>query len=373
MWLAARGCSLRRALSFSFAATCSLLCVATHAARADDTARIVLLSVPGNFPNAESVRTTLAEDLARVEVAVDIIQRVSLPASDSEWTTLAREQATERPGTLALFGWRCVPPDPCELFVSEVRGGAVALIPVKPIADAPSTDEQSVLAFALAATAREAVWGGLLLEMNRLVDEGARPETSPPSGQRLPEPHQGPVETGGLARAHRPWLWFEGGYHGEYPHPQGRSEHGPFFGLAFSPGKNIVPVLRVGWLGITEGDGTNGAIEAYSFPFELELRVAFPIGPAMFSLAPIVRLDLIVATANPEGPRKESSSVDTDLHVGGMTTWHTPLPGGRLEALVGVGVLATIIGNDLDIDGETMIPASKLRIVWSAGVAWSPL
>jgi len=373
MRLAARGCSYRQALPFSLAAIFAVLCV-PHEARGNDTARIVLLSVPDLIPNADSVRAIVSEDLARVEVAVDVVQRISLPSSDAEWTVLAREQATERVGTLALFGWNCAPLQPCDLCVVEARGGAVTHIPIKPLDGSPADiDGKNALAFALAATAREAVWGGLLLEMSRLVDEGAHPEAPPPAGQRLPEPHQGPVETGGLARAHRPWLWLEGGYHGEYPHPQVRTEHGPFVGLAFSPGKNIVPVLRVGWLGIAQGDGTNGDVRAYAFPIELELRVAFPIGPAMFSLAPVARLDLVVATANPEGPRKESTSFETDFHVGGMTTWHTPLPGGAVEALVGVGVLATIIGNDLDIGNETMIPASKLRIVWSAGLAWSPL
>jgi hypothetical protein len=366
----ALGSGPHRALWLSFNV---MVCALVHGggARGDDAARAVLLSVPGNTPSAEAVKIPLAEHVARVEVAVDIVKREALPASDAEWKALAREQAAAMPGTLAVFGWRCEG-GACDLFVAEARTAAVARIPVEP-ADRAQAENEERLAFALAATAREALWGGLLLEMNRLADEGAHPKPPPPSGQRLPEPYSGSVEAGGLARAHRPWLWFEGGYHGEYPHPQGRTLHGPFLGIALSPGKNIVPVVRAGWLGMARGDGANGVVDAYCFPIELELRVAFPVGPAMFSIAPVGRVDLVVANANPVGPRGESTSVGTDLQVGGMTTWHTPLPGGALQALVGVGVLATIIGNDLEIDGEVEVPASKLRIVWSAGLAWSPL
>ena len=365
----ALGCRARRGFWLSFVATSAVL-TAAGAVHADDTARAVLLSVPGTSPSGEAVRAPLAAHLARVEVSVEILEREALPATDAEWKAVAREQAAQMPGTLAVFGWRC-DGGACELTVVETRSDSIARIPVAPADLSPNAEERT--AFAIAATAREAIWGGLLLEMNRLAEEGAAPEAPPPSGQRLPTPYASSVETGGLARAHRPWFWFEGGYHGEYPHPQGRTLHGPFLGVALSPGKNIVPVVRVGWLGMAHGDGAGGDVDAYCFPFELELRVAFPIGPAMFSVGPVGRVDVVIANANPDGPRGESTSVETDLHVGGMTTWHTPLPGDELEVLVGVGVLATIIGNDLSLDGETEIPASKLRIVWSAGLSWSPL
>ena len=135
----------------------------------------------------------------------------------------------------------------------------------------------------------------------------------------------------------------------------------------------MVPVLRVGWLGMDTADVETGSISAYRFALELELRIAFPVGPALFSIAPVGRVDLAVASANPSGPRGETTSVGAELYVGGMTTWHLPLPGGEVEALVGVGVLATILGRAFDVDGVEAIPETQLRVVWSAGIAWSPL
>jgi hypothetical protein len=365
----APGCRVRRGLLLVLAALGPTL-VATGSAHADDTSRVVLITTPQTAPDGEAVRAILAAHLSRVEVDVDVAVRESMPSSEREWTLAAKDEAADRPGTLAVFGWRCEA-DACDLFAAETRSGGVARIPVRPIEhdDGEDTD----LAFAIAATVREAVWGGLLLEMNRLAEEGARPDSPPPSGERMPEPYKGSFEAGGLARAHRPWFWLEGSYHGECPYPRGDILHGPAIGFALSPGKNVVPVLRVGWLGMEIADNERGAVSAYRFPFELELRVAFPVGPAMFSIAPIGRVDLVVATADPAGPRSESTTVDAALHVGGMTTWHMPLPGGKVEALVAVGVLATIIGQDLEIDGVGAVPSAKLRVVWSAGVSWSPL
>lgn len=351
-------------------AAAAILARGAGARAADDTARVVLLSVPDVAPGAEAVRPTLALHLERVEVAVEVAQRPAAPTTDAEWSALAGELAAQAPGTLALFGWSCGGSS-CDLVVAEPRGGAVAHVPVRPAG--PEAGDEGRLAFALAATAREAVWGGLLLEMGRLPDEGARPTEPPPSGQRLPAPHGGGVDAGGLARARRPWLWLEGGYHGEYSHPRGGTLHGPFVALALSPGRNVVPVVRAGWLGIAVDEGPGGVARSHAFPVELELRVAFPIGPAMFSIAPVGRVDLVAATADPEGEGGPSTSLEVDLHVGGATTWHLPLPGGRVEALVGMGALATIIGNAVEAADGVGVPASKLRVVWSAGVSWSPL
>jgi len=365
----APGCRACRTLILVVAALGATSTCAANA-RADDTARIVLLTAPATAPDGKAVQRILAADLSRVEVEVEVSARESLPVSEGEWTAEGRVVAAERPGTLAVFGWRCEA-SVCDLFAVETRSGGVARIPVKP--DEHDGGKGEELAFAIAATVREAVWGGLLLEMNRLAEEGARPEAPPASGERMPVPYKGSFDAGGLARAHRPWFWLEGGYHGEYPHPRGDVLHGPALGFALSPGKNVVPVLRVGWLGMELADNERGSVSAYRFPLELEIRIAIPVGPAMFSIGPVGRVDLVVATENPSGPRGESTSVDADIHVGGMTTWHMPLPGGEVEAVVGVGILAAIIGHELEIDGVGATPEAKLRVVWSAGVSWSPL
>lgn len=369
MRLDAPGCRACRALLVMLSAVGWTLCAA-ETAKADDSARIVLVVAPESAPDGDAVRSILAEHLSRVEVAVEIAARDALPGTEREWAAAARELAAGRPGTLAVFGWSCEA-TACDLFAVETRSGGFARVPVKPVEQDDGVDVD--VAFAIAATVREAVWGGLLLEMNRLAEEGARPAAPPPSGERMPEPYKGSFDAGGLARAHRPWFWLEGGYRGEYPYPRGDVLHGPALGFALSPGKNVVPVLCVGWLGMELADNESGSASAHRFPLELELRIAFPVGPAMFSIAPVGRVDLVVATENPAGPRGESTSVDVELHVGGMTTWHMPLPGGEVEALVGVGVLAGIIGRDLEIDETRATPAAALRVVWSAGVSWSPL
>jgi hypothetical protein len=362
--------SFARAAALALAALGAAL-TGAGAARADATARIVLVATADAAPGAAAVRAILADEVARIEVAVDVAERGSLPSDAAEWEALAREQAAEAPGTLAIFGWRCASDRACELFVAEARGGGVARIRVEPAK--AKTGAGAEPAFAIAATVREAIWGGLLPELSRLAAEGGNPRPAPPSEERLPQPYEGPIDAGGLARTQRPWFWLEGGYRGDYAHPGGDVLHGVGVAFALSPGKNVVPVVRVGWLGVDRAETAAGAASSHRFPIELEIRVAFPIGPAMFSLGPVGRVDLIAATADPAGAPGEDRSFEVDLDVGGVTTWHLPLPGGKVDALVAVGALATIVGSDVRIGDTAMLRPATVRIAWAAGVSWSPL
>jgi hypothetical protein len=252
--------------------------------------------------------------------------------------------------------------------VVGARSGALAEIPVVP--DEQQEEAGSGRAFALAATSREVIVGSLLPELGRLAVEGQDPSPPPPTGDRVPQAYS--PEAGPEAGGPRPWLWIEGGYFGEHPYPQGQTLHGPWVGLALAAQRTVVPALSFGWLGLQRVSNEAGTVRSHRLPIALELRIAVPVGPATFSIAPIGRLDLVFATADPVGPRGASSQIELELHVGGRTAWNLPLPGG-VEAVIGAGILGTLIGHEYAVDGRRAIPESTLRFGWWVGVAWSPL
>jgi hypothetical protein len=348
------------------AALLTALTCGVRTAWADEAApRVVLLSVPGQDPSAEQVADHLGEQLGSVGVRVDITTAEEVPTLSARWADLAREAAS-RPGTLALIGWVCRS-ESCALTVAEPRSGAVAEIPVDPFEGSEHADD---LAFAIAATSREAIVGSLLPELGRLTVEGEDPSPPPSTGDRVPQAYQ--PEAVPDARGLRPWLWFEGGYNGEHPYPQGQPLHGPWFGLAFEARRWIVPALAFGWLGLQRVTNQAGEVRSHRIPIAVELRIAVPVGPATFSVAPVGRLDVVFASADPAGPDAGSSRVEVELHVGGRTCWNLPLPGG-VEAILGAGILGTLLGHDYSVDGRQAIAESRLRFGWWVGVAWSPI
>ncbi|MBW2278212.1 MAG: hypothetical protein JRF63_12010 [Deltaproteobacteria bacterium] len=212
--------------------------------------------------------------------------------------------------------------------------------------------------------------GSLLLELGRLTAEGENPSPPPPTGDRVPKAYH--PESGPDARGVRPWLWIEGGYFGEHPYPQGRPLHGPWVGLAMEARRSVVPALSFGWLGLQKVSTEAGEVRSHRTPILIELRIAIPVGPSTFSVAPVGRLDVVFANADPVGPRGESSEVELELHVGGRTCWNLPLPGG-VEAIIGAGILGTLLGHDYSVGGRRAIAESTLRFGWWVGVAWSPI
>lgn len=326
--------------------------------------RVVLLEEPEQRPPAEEVRSILAEQLDPLDVSVELKQVEQRPASGDELEELALEAGSERPGTLALIAWSCGG-DGCTLRVVDARSGARSAIPVEP--GKASGDD---LSFALASTAREAIIGSLVPELGRLAAEGERPTPPPPTGERMPQPYA--PDDGSGVPGPRPWLWLEGGYHGEHPYPQPRPLHGAWIGLAMAVSRTVIPVVGVGWFGVQEGVDELGVVRYHGIPIELGLRIAFAVGPATFALAPVGRLDVLFVTVDPAGPRGSETQVELELHLGAKTTWNLPLPGG-IEALLGAGILGTARGRDYEVQGTVAIPASTLRFGWWVGVAWSPL
>jgi hypothetical protein len=80
----------------------------------------------------------------------------------------------------------------------------------------------------------------------------------------------------------------------------------------------------------------------------------------------------VFARAEPIGPGGDERDVAPELHVGGAVGWRLPLPGG-LAALLGLGALGTVMGQPYEVGSAVALEASRLRVVWTAGVAWSPV
>ena len=88
---------------------------------------------------------------------------------------------------------------------------------------------------------------------------------------------------------------------------------------------------------------------------------------------PAGRLDVVFASTRPTlAVENDERAVDPELHLGGIASWHLPMPAG-LEAVISAGVYGTIVSHAYTIESEVALPASRLRLSWSAGIAWSPL
>lgn len=348
-----------------------MLVLVCRGAYCAEEARIVLIVIPTEEPAPDRVQEILQEHLKEVQVRVDVTEREALPDTPGDWIEAGANQAEKEPGTLAIFGWRCKEKAGCTLYMVDTGSGSFAAIPVQP--DHVEDNDSDRIALALAATARESIWGAMFLVMRRLTEEGKNPKVPTPRQLREPGPYIGEGDSAGKVKEKRPWMWLEWGYHGEYPHPTGQSLHGPWIGAALSPGKNLVPFLQVGWLGLQSGQNEQGLVRTHRFPVSLALRIYIPIGPAMLSIAPVGRVDFVVVKSDPVGPRGESTGMEIEVHAGAATTWHLPLPSGKVEAVIGMGALATVLGHDYEVDGHSAVVASGVRFIWMVGMAWSPL
>jgi hypothetical protein len=331
---------------------------ASAVAADEDGVRILLVDASDVTPSGGSVQRLLEEQLASYRVRVELVEHEAVPETAAGWTGLARSAGRE-PGTLGVVGWRCGKRR-CRLFVVETRSEALVELAV------PRGQDDERAALALAGVIREVVLGTLIPELFRLAEE-AREPTQPPDAD-------GEAQAGvGDGAAGRPWLWLEVGYHGEYPYPGDRALHGPWVGLSAEASEHLAPRLTVGWLGIQRSSEDPGEVITHRLPIALGLQLAFAAGRATFSMMPAVRLDLVFSETDPVNPAVDGSeSVDPELHVGGVFGWRLPLPASFM-AVIGAGLYGTVLGRRYQIDSTTVMPRSKLRIVWIAGIAWSPL
>ncbi len=327
--------------------------------------RITILSHPDSHPPALSVIDILGEHLSDLDIGIDPWEVETLPTNQEAWLAEAGNAAKEAPGTIALFGYICTDTT-CSLLAIEPRGRVIMELPIK-----IPEDEDTTTAFAIAATFRETLIGPLFPELKRLVYEGEHPSPPPPSPDSVwfvPPLEQ---ERKRVEEQSRPWLWLEGGYNGDHSHPDGFPIHGPWVGVVLEPRKEVGVTLSFDWLGIHEGNVPTGTISTHRFTSSLGLRVSFPLGPARIAITPMGRLDVVFVETDPfEEPEKNKTEVD--IQAGGIVTWHLPLK-RHLEAVIGAGVLATALSRDHKIDDANAIPASTLRLIWLAGISWSPL
>ncbi|MCP4606618.1 MAG: hypothetical protein GY847_39930 [Proteobacteria bacterium] len=343
-------------------------------AHAEGQPRVVIISAPGVKPAVNEVIDILAEHLSELDIMVEPWEADTHPEDKGEWLNAASQAATAVPGTVACFGYQCNEKT-CWMFVIEPRNKALVELPVQ----VPKHRDLTV-AFALAATARETLLGPLFPELERLVRHGENPGPPPPSPDSIWLRPPLEEERKHITEPNRPWLWVEGGYHGDYPYPKGHPKshpiNGPWAGIAIEPRKSLGAALSVGWLGIQEGRVGSGTVETNRLTTALALRIIFALGPAHITIAPVGRLDVRFVKIDPfESKAKHRSEVE--IHAGGLSTWHLPLT-TRLEAVVGAGVLASLLNKDYTIDSqdqenEKAISASVLRLIWLAGVSWSPL
>jgi hypothetical protein len=223
----------------------------------------------------------------------------------------------------------------------------------------------------IAATAREALLGTVLPELERLssVGDGSGAGSSPADSPWLSRVRG--VDEDVAARPAGPIFHLEGGYQGDHALPDGQPLHGPWLGVTLTPTPMLRPALSVGWLGLGRGEIEAGEVVSHRLTASLSLRLVFTMGLASVSLAPVGRLDVVFSEADPTAAHEPTESgTELELHAGGTTTWRLPLPARDLDAVVGVGVLASLLSSDVEVDGETAVRASSLRITWHVGVCW---
>jgi hypothetical protein len=335
---------------------------------ADVLPRIVLLYTSKTQPPVEEVKQILVEHFEELDmtVALSVREIERLPRTRREWY-LNADKASSAPGTLAVFGYRCERRH-CRLYIVVSHKRSFVEIPVRP-------RQKSDQNLSVASTIREALLGPLMPELDRLVKEGRKPKkpVSPDKAWARP-PYEKERRASAVQR--RPWLWLEGGYHGDHPHPKGQPIHGPWMGVEMEPTPIAGVSVSLGWLGVRRAEAEGGQIRIHRLTPAVAVRLIVPVGPARLALAPVARLDAAFYQFDHVG-QDDTRETRFELQVGGMATWHLPMI-PRLCAVVGAGVLVSVINEQAEVVGsagqtETAIPASVVRLAWTIGIAWSPI
>jgi hypothetical protein len=133
--------------------------------------------------------------------------------------------------------------------------------------------------------------------------------------------------------------------------------------------------LSIGWLGFQEATDFPGTVRTHRLPVLFLVSFNFPVGPATISIAPVLRFDTVFVETTPTGS-SQTNSAELEIQLGATAVWHLPII-KELEALIGVGLLGSVLSRDYGIDSpgsayDDMIPASAIRLLWIVGVAWGP-
>jgi hypothetical protein len=313
----------------------------------------------------------LGEQLVSLGVVVEAFDVDVFPAGPDQWVDAATTAGNMKPGMLALFGYTCTDAV-CRLFVVEHRRKTQLEVPVKIRGEKTSSEKVRVLA----ATIQEAVLGPLFPELKRLSLVGGDLPSFSSSTENIwwQLPAEDPKRA--LAETPRPNLWIDGGYHGETAFHRGGTTGGLWVGAQYEPRKRIGVGLSIGWLGMQEATAPVGTLKTHRLTTLMSASFSFPIGPAHIAVVPAIRFDTVFVQTDPTGG-VVTSNAELEIQLGAMTVWHLPII-ESLEAIVGVGLFASVLSHDYGIDSagsayDDMIPASVMRLFWIVGVAWSPL
>jgi hypothetical protein len=351
-----------------------LIAMNVRGAAGSDVPRLVILhghEMATDF--MREVKQRLESQLIGLGLKTIVVLRKTsnIPKDDGDWEAAVHSVKIPR-GTVAVVGLQCNP-NQCRLTVMPPRGDFLAKVTVE-----KSEKDRETRITAVVSTLRETVLGPLLPELGRLDQEGQTP-TPPPllsdDAVLLKSPFES--ERSETQPTFRPWLWLSAGYHGDHPHPGGYPLHGPFIGVDVTPTNLLGAGISVGWLGIRREEVLAIEASVHRIDLSLALRLLFSLGPAKVSISAIGRFDIAFVHIDAANEQADEKDRRFELQTGGLTMWHLPLP-KRLNAWVGAGVLVSLISKSVEVDvgreaDETVMDASTVRLIWCAGVAFSPL
>lgn len=332
--------------------------------------RVVIFHLAGSEPNLDVIVPLLEDQLttAGMDLALAGIERADFPSTESEWSMEVRKVAADARSVAAL-AYACEA-EHCTVRLIQIRSNAMVVLSYARPKDAEA------LRAATAATLREIILGPLAGELRRLAEEAAEPSVPDNAETVL---LQSPFESNRREPEEKeaPWLWLEAAYQGDYPHPAGRLMNGVSLGVDLEPATMLGFALHIGWLGMGNLTVESADIGMQRMNGALTVRLIFSLGPARIAIGAVGRLDLVFLNVDNPSGFDDVSDQYPEVHVGGITTWHLPLPGG-LNFIIGAGLTASMVSREVEITSlsgtrETAMPASTLRMIWTAGVAFSPL
>ncbi|MBN2342493.1 MAG: hypothetical protein JXX29_06220 [Deltaproteobacteria bacterium] len=345
---------------------------------------IILLENVHSDPSMLEVSTLLLPSMDEIGVRMRIDTVVAhFPASQTDWSLYTTQKGKEAPGLLAVFSWNCPAEDECYIYAVEGKSLALTSVPVgdgwkRETALAPKHTHSISSATNIAAGIREIVYSDLLLAFPQVARQANRPpkKVEQKPRNRLLAPHEEQQVEEVTAEPFVPPVidhqdrkfWLDAAYMGAYPYPSSRTVHGISLGTTLYLAAHFAPALRIGALARREAAGENGRIYAYAFPVGLHMKFPMNVGPAIFSIAPVVQWDIILVSKQPV-EREISASTHFDLSFGGETTWNVPMPRSDIELFFGAGILATVLSEEYSISGESIMDDVRLQFYWLAGVS----
>lgn len=349
---------------------------------------ILLLENENTHPSIFEVSDKLLPKMEKIGVRVRVDAAKQFPANQTDWSNYSAKKAKEIPGLLAVFSWYCPGVDECYIYLVEPQSLALSSIPVgdgwRNAPGEKSIESRGDLAGTvnvatatnIAAGISAAIYGELLFELPIISAQANHPQTEDMTKKIMEtrpeetkvevittEPFVPPVLNHGERK-----LWLEAGYIGAYPYPSNGTIHGIFLGATLYLKKHFAPAIRVGGMAWRSQSGENGSVDAYNFPIGLHFKFPMNLGPAIFSIAPVVQWDMVLVRKNPNVD-SGTTNFQSDVSFGGETSWNVPMPKSDIELFFGAGILATVLSEAYSISGEVIMDDTRLQFYWLAGIS----